>query len=231
VSMADETYNCVICKDAHWVHPRRKDGLVDFNQIVPCLCARDRIEREKTQRLLQWCELPPVTESMTFENFKPSKGLEDVLNQAKRVARGELQWLTIISEVNHGKTHLAVAVCREWLKQGKPARYAYVPLLMEELRRGYKDGRDDSYDSRFEHFLNVPLLVLDDLGVENSTPWVQEKLDTIVDYRLMHELVLVVTTNLSLDKLSTRIASRLMRKGEIAVIKAPEYHKERKGRS
>jgi DNA replication protein DnaC len=74
----------------------------------------------------------------------------------------------------------------------------------------------------------VPLLVLDDIGVENSTAWVQEKLDTIVDYRLMHKLALVVTTNLSLDKLSTRIASRLMRAGEIAVINAPEYHGERK---
>ena len=42
----------------------------------------------------------------------------------------------------------------------------------------------------------------------------------------MHKLSLVVTTNLSLDKLSTRIASRLMRNGKIVTVNTPEYHKE-----
>ena len=41
----------------------------------------------------------------------------------------------------------------------------------------------------------MPLLVLDDLGVEKSSDWVQEKLDTIVDYRYFRGLPLVVTTN------------------------------------
>jgi chromosomal replication initiation ATPase DnaA len=80
---------------------------------------------------------------MTFEKFRQSRGLEDVIRQSRKVAAGDLRWLTIVSEVNHGKTHLAVAICREWLKQGKPARYAYVPLLMEELRRGFQAKGDE----------------------------------------------------------------------------------------
>lgn len=210
----------------HWIHPNMENGKADFSRIEPCLCQKDRIKREKMQSLLSWCELPPETERMTFETFRSGRGLEEILTSARRMATGELNWLTIISEVNHGKTHIAVAICREWLKQDKPARYAYVPLLLEELRRGYQPGSDGSFDARYDHFLNVPLLVLDDLGTENSTPWAQEKLDTLVDYRLMHKLSLVVTTNLSLDKLSTRIASRLMRNGKIVTVNTPEYHKE-----
>jgi DNA replication protein DnaC len=72
----------------------------------------------------------------------------------------------------------------------------------------------------------VPLLVLDDLGVENSTSWVQEKLDTLVDYRLMHGLALVVTTNLTLEELPARISSRLERAGHVIGIKGEPYKSE-----
>jgi DNA replication protein DnaC len=179
---------------------------------------REQVERKKTQYLLSWCELPPDADHMTFDNFRQSGNSNEAYNAAKRIVDGSLNWLTLISKVDHGKTHLAVAACHEWLKQGKPARYAYVPLLLDELRRGFGvDGKGD-YEMRFNDFLNVPLLVLDDLGTENSTPWVQEKLDTIVDYRLMHQLSLIVTTNFSLKRLSERIASRLLRNGEVVTI-------------
>ncbi len=222
VSMADKTYNCVLCHDAEFVHPRLESGLIDYSRVVPCLCTMDAMERAKRKRLLSWCELPPASDYMTLENFNVHPGLKEAYEAALAVVSGELNWLALMSGPNRGKTHLAIAIIHKWLEAGKPARYAYVPLLMDELRRGYQDKAND-YEKRFEMFLNVPLLVLDDLGVENSTPWVQEKLDTIVDYRLMHELALVVTTNLSLSQLPERIASRLRRYGEIVTINGPEH--------
>jgi DNA replication protein DnaC len=219
--MADDKYNCRICKDAGFIHPRLESGRIDYGQTVPCLCMRDEWERRKKRQLLEWCELPAASEGMTFEKFKNTGGLQEAYSAAREVASGDLKWLTMISGTNRGKTHLAIAVCHAWLDSGKVARYAYVPLLLDELRRGYQSGND--YDSRFEMFLNVPLLVLDDLGTENSTEWVQEKLDTIVDYRLMHDLSLVVTTNLSLPNLPARISSRLLRHGKVITIGAQEY--------
>lgn len=224
MNMADETYSCKICHDSHFLHPSRSDGTIDYSHVVSCICVRDKVEREKKQHLLKWCELPPASENMTFEKFRINKDLKQAYNSSLSVAKGELKWLTLQSNVNRGKTHLAVAICRKWLESGKPARYAYVPLLMEELRRGYQ-SENNNYDERFDMFLNVPLLVLDDLGTENSTAWVQEKLDIIVDYRLMHELSLVVTTNLSLSQLPLRIASRLLRTGEVVTINALEHKK------
>lgn len=218
VSTQDETYNCRICHDFHFVNPSRPGGTIDYSRVVPCLCVRDKADRDKAKRLLSWCELPPASENMTFEKFRTSQGNQDAYNRALLVASNTLKWLTIASGPNAGKTHLAVSICRAWLGKGKSARYAYVPLLLEELRRGYQNGGNGSYDERFDMFLNVPLLVLDDLGTENKTPWAQEKLDTIVDYRLMHDLSLVVTTNLTLPELPLRIASRLQRTGEIVTI-------------
>jgi DNA replication protein DnaC len=99
-----------------------------------------------------------------------------------------------------------------------------VPILLEELRRGYQ-GENHDYDRRFDMFLNVPLLVLDDLGTENPTPWVQEKLDTIIDYRLMHGLATIITSNLALDQMPERIGSRLLRTGKVVTINAGEHRR------
>ncbi len=175
--------------------------------------------------MLQLCELPPATEKMTFDDFAVSPPLKEAYEAALALAeeRSTSNWLTLICDVNRGKTHLLVAICRHWLTRGKPAHYAYVPLLMEELRRGYREEGDMSFDRRFDFFLNVPLLALNDLGTENRTPWVQEKLDTIIDYRLMQGLALVVTTNLTVDDLDFRVASRLKRHGKVIFIDAPEY--------
>ncbi len=220
-----EQHDCLICQDGHFVHPRREDGKPDYSQIVPCECSIERLRRQKLQAMLEMCELPPWTEHMTFENFKVGPDLEEAYSAAFALAEGTAvtNWLTLFCDVNRGKTHLLVAACRRRISQGKPARYAFVPRLLDELRSGFRHEGNASYESRFDFFLNVPLLALDDLGTEHRTDWVQERLDTIVDYRLMHGLALMVNTNLAIDELNFRIANRLRRHGKVIFVDAPEF--------
>ena len=227
-----EQFICVNCRDAHFVHPLREDGKPDYTRVVSCECVREQIERERKQSLLRYCELPTGTAHLTLENFKVSPELQEAYDLAAQLAEGsgEVTWITLVAGADRGKTHLAIGICRRWLQRGTPARFAYVPLLLEELRRGFREEGDRSYEARFDRFLNVPLLALDDLGAEYRTPWVQEKLDTIIDYRLINGLPLVVTTNTPLDELPFRIASRLRRNpsSRVVVIDAPEFRKTKR---
>jgi DNA replication protein DnaC len=116
-----------------------------------------------------------------------------------------------------------MAICNYRLAHDQPAKYTYVPMLLDELRVGFKKDGDESYMSRYNTFLTVPILLLDDLGVENDTKWAQERLDMIVDYRLMHKLPTVITTNTPFDQLPFRIANRLRRDGKIIAITGPEF--------
>jgi DNA replication protein DnaC len=221
---------CSDCRDSRFVHPL-KDGQSDYAApLVPCRCARDALEAEKRERMLRFCELPAATEHMTFENFERLGHLEEAYAAALAVAEEAegAKWLTLMGRADRGKTHLAVAICRRWLERGNLARYAYVPVLLDELRRGFGESGDQSYAERFDRFLKVPLLVLDDLGTENPTHWVQEKLDTIVDQRLMEGRSLVVTTNLTTKELTPRIFSRLDRAGRIVDVAGRPYSERRR---
>lgn len=220
-----EPVKCRICNDVHIVHPVKDNGEVDYSRTVPCSCVKETAEEKRRINLLRYCELPPQAEKMTFNSFKRSPELEEAYQECLSIAEGRKNtWVTMMGDTGRGKTHLAIAVCNYWLSKGKPAKYIYVPLLMKELKDGFNKEGDESYSSRYDTFLNAPLLVMDDLGTENRTHWVQEHLDTIFDHRLMHKLPTIVTTNLPLSEIPFRIAARLGRGGEIIVIDANEFN-------
>jgi DNA replication protein DnaC len=52
--------------------------------------------------------------------------------------------------------------------------------------------------------------VIDDFGTQNATPWAQEKLFQILNYRYINRLPLVLTTNIALADIEGRIRSRLV---------------------
>lgn len=182
---------------------------------------------------MKYCGLPVETEHMTFENFdtKGNASLVEVLGYARSLAAESenVRWLSLIGKVDRGKTHLAVAICRRWIERGIAARYAFVPLLLKELRDGFELEGEHSYRHKLKFLCEVGLLALDDLGVEKPSEWAQEQIQTIVHYRGINGLPLVVTSNKLLDELPIdpehRIASRLQREEwcRVVAIDAGEY--------
>lgn len=211
--------SCSICQDAGFVHPRI-NGKPDFTQKVSCQCVRAASDEKKHQAMLKYCEIPPEGKHMTFENFRQSGQMEDAYFACLELAeRKNLEWVSMTGPTGKGKTHLAIAVCHRWIKLGIPAKFIHAPMLLEELRAGFKKDGDESYQSRYNTFLTAPLLVLDDLGVENPTLWAQEHLDTIVNDRLMNQRTTIITSNLPITEIPFRIADRMKRGGQVINIR------------
>ncbi len=229
---------CPKCGDVGWVY---RDGLPvndpGFGKLVRCFCReeRDRLDRERVW--LNLCKLPEATDDKTFPTFRVTHDNKESFRLARLLAEEEadngqvIRWLTLISPPDRGKTHLAVAICRRWLERGRPARYIYVPLLLEELRKGFDSESEWNYHRVLNFFLKVPLLVLDDFGVEKLTDWGREQLDTIIDYRYINKLHLVITTNQTPAQMPPRIASRLQRAefGRCVTLGGKEYRLRNRG--
>lgn len=215
---------CPICDNGKWVYPVI-NGKPNYSKAVRCQCAKQADFDHRQAMYMRMCELPPATENLTFDNYVVHPELNEAYQAARDIADHRLSWLTLMSEVDHGKTHLAIAICREWLRQGKSAKYALVTLLLDELRNGFQGEGASAYQSRFDFYCKINLLVLDDLGMGKPSDWAVEKLETLIDYRYINKLPLVVTTNKNLDHLSVRIGSRLKRaeNSRVVVIKGDEY--------
>ncbi|MCC6383142.1 MAG: ATP-binding protein [Dehalococcoidia bacterium] len=156
----------------------------------------------------------------------------DSLDAAFRTAlayAGDPQgWLILQGSNGCGKTHLACAVANRVLAGGGDVFFAVVPDLLDHLRASFAPGSDVGYDELFDDVRNAGLLVLDDLGAQATSPWAEEKLYQIVNYRTVAGLPTVVTTDRTLDELSAahpRIVARIVdpRAGTLVAIDAPHY--------
>lgn len=107
-----------------------------------------------------------------------------------------------------GKTHLAAAIGNFAVSLGVPTLFVTVPDLLDLMRQSF-DDKKIGFEERFDEIRQAPLLIMDDFGTQNATPWAQEKLFQILNYRYINHLALVVTTNLSLREIEGRIRSRL----------------------
>ena len=157
--------------------------------------------------------------NMTFDNFdhkrmelplEKRENLRTAFNRAVEFARSPEGWLIFHGLNGCGKTHLAAAIANYRLAQGKPVFFVVVPDLLDHLRSTFSPDSKISYDEFSEKLKETPLLILDDFGEQSATPWAQEKLYQLINYRYNARLPMVVTTCLSLDEIETRISSRMV---------------------
>jgi len=115
-----------------------------------------------------------------------------------------------------GKTFLSACIAREVSQSGHSVVYdtAINVFSRFEARKfardldSEKEARDDT-----KRYLNCDLLILDDLGSELTTPFVQSALYEVVNSRLASGRRTIISSNLSMDEIRDRytpqIASRL----------------------
>ena len=170
----------------------------------------------------------------TFDTFETDSGMHHEEEQrslrhahttAHRFAQEPDGWLLFEGTYGCGKTHLAAAVGNMRLEAGDPVLFITAPDLLDHLRAAYAPTSEITYDETFERVRNAPLLIIDDLGVENPSQWAQEKLFQLLNHRYSHELPTVITTNADIHTLDPRIRSRLLDDQVITrlTIRAPDY--------
>lgn len=178
------------------------------------------VVREWENRLLQRLSRETLEglRQMTFETFdERGGGFEHehfaTLKRAKRTAETFAEapagWLVLHGESARGKTHLAAAIANARHAQGEEVLFVTAPDVLDHLRATYAPDSRVGYDEVFEAIRATPLLVLDDLGAHSSTPWAEEKLYQLLNYRYNARLPTVITTD-CLEEQEPRLFSRMV---------------------
>ena len=91
-----------------------------------------------------------------------------------------------------GKTRLAISLARYLAVS---ARYVRVPALIRQIKDGFGEGESVALGP----FVDVPLLILDDLGAEKSTAFTQQTIESLYAERLDAGRRTIITSNLQLS--------------------------------
>ena len=205
---------CKLCGDTGYVTTVGKDG---SETTKTCTCIRQLLAPVMLSR--SGVEQYP---SYSFEKgkaefYKDDPRLKEAYGKFSRLAeKGTLPNMVFYGSSGKGKTFLAVAIAREYAKQGRSSLVLRLPdfqeLSMEHrkvLQSFYMDSRKErDIEDRFSYMMDADLLVLDDLGVEARTANAEADLLSLLDKRMLAGKTTIITTNYGKKALNERYGGR-----------------------
>ncbi len=214
-----ETPYCPLCGDRGW------------KGTVMCSCLKNLCQQEQIAQLSSMLDLG----DQSFDTFRldyydrqiwpqfrrsPREAMEIVLSTCRSYAElfGTYHHknLFLFGSPGLGKTFLSACIARVVSEAGYSVVYdtaanVFARFETKKFARQTEDLRQAEADTR--RYLTCDLLILDDLGSEFTSPFVQSALYEVVNTRLIEDKHTVISSNLSLEQVrqrySPQVASRL----------------------
>ena len=184
---------CEICHGSRW-----KSVTVDgVERLTRCDCWRGDL----VERLLKDARVPARyarCELTTFEHDMDTQ--REAFRRATRFVEAFPavdKGLLLYGPHGVGKTHLAAGILKEVIRtKGARGFFFETRELLRLVRETFNRGNDETEMDVLAPVLDADLLVLDDLGAEKTSEWVQETLGLVVNTRYNARLATIFTSNL-----------------------------------
>lgn len=215
-----------------------EDGL--YRRYAPCACQ----ERVRLREIRERRNVPDLFAEAALGDFQTafySKDGELVAAEALKATRRYLdRFQAVCQEIGgrglyyvsrakgSGKSMLAAIMVNELTKAGIRARFVGMAEMLSEIKAGFDPESKESSAEIIRMAMDMPVLVIDDIGAERMSDWVSETVYRIVDYRVTHKRPTIYTSNIPIDELKydERIVDRIRRMA--MVVRLPDESVRRK---
>ena len=202
---SDGFLHCGVC------HKQVQTEIEVFGQkrTVRCICdcrkkeleaEEERKKFEERQRQRSICFSETNMANWTFQNDdgknpKLSEAMKNYVNNFTDFKK-EGKGLLLFGTVGTGKTYLAACIANSLIDKGYRVLMTNFARLTNQIQ-GMFDGKQEFIDSLNRY----SLLIIDDLGAERKSEFMQEMVFNIIDSRYRSGLPFIITTNLTTDEI------------------------------
>ena len=202
----DGLLHCSICH--HKTETIIKHPFTGEEKKVRCVCKcrtemddfNDRQKQEELERKKRICFAESNMFNWTFANDdgKNEKISNAMRNYVKNFTdfKKDGKGLLLYGSVGTGKTYFAACIANALIDEGYSVLMTNFARLTNAIQ-GTFDGKNEYIDS----LQRYTLLIIDDLGAERKSEYMQETVFNIIDARYRSGLPFIITTNLSAEEI------------------------------
>lgn len=209
---ACELKNCSRCKGLSYCKNAVK-GHVYFPTVT-----KDFIEfsyksckyfKEKKKNNTIFFETPKMLMNASLSELITEKERANILKYIKdflkKKVNGEtVKGLYLSGSFGSGKSYILSALLNELSLKGHKCVNINYPLLLNKLKASFSDY---NYNDVMEEIMTCDVLLIDDIGAENNSPWSRDEvLGTILQYRMDSDLTTFFTSNFTINELETELS-------------------------
>lgn len=174
---------------------------------------QEKRARAKRAKLASFEESDCAEMVFTKDDGKTPELSRQMQNYAKhfQTFKEQGQGLLLFGEVGNGKTFYSACIANALIDEGYSVLMTNFPSLVSRMQREAFKEDTAALVAKYD------LLIVDDLGVERSSEFMQEKVFSIIDARYRAKKPIIVSTNISLqamrqpaDTMQQRIYGRLL---------------------
>jgi len=222
-----EFSHCIDCKGlnecrnsllGHAYLPRIVNGMLEFN-YKKCNYQKKQDKQYNYQNNIVYYNVSKENKSADFSKIdKRIAGRQDAilwLNRFIEKYPDVTKGLYLNGNTGSGKTYMVTSAINELAKKGIKCAIAFWPDFLRNLKSSF----DTDYEEKIQYLMNVPILLIDDLGGEASTVWARDEvLFPILQGRLDDKnKITFITSNLNKDLLYEHLS---LTKQGVEVVKA-----------
>jgi DNA replication protein DnaC len=190
-----------------------------------CKCRKEMIQAKR----IEFANIPDEFKNLTVRSFSTdiytSKESQSRAIAAKKITVNYIKKFKEFEEKakglyyysktkGSGKTRLALSLGNALLNsEHRQVRFITTLSLLQEIKSTYNQESQYTESQLVEAISNVHILIIDDIGVEKPTKWVNEILYSIFDTRMKYNRITIFTSNCAMEDLQhdDRLKSRIFK--------------------
>jgi DNA replication protein DnaC len=151
-------------------------------------------------------------DNYAVENDGQAKALNICRNYAESWSKVSQAGTGLIfsGKAGAGKTHLACSIAHEVIEQGGEVQFATVAEVMRQIKSSFAKDSDTTEQKEIDHFSGIPLLILDEVGMDYGTDFNKALIFEILNNRYENMLPTILLTNLDAPALVDYMGERLV---------------------